>query len=107
MIIVNWKGAKIIVGYIKACDVLPDDLISWIQEYIDGEYLYIPRKKENKKSWGEISGVKKDLSIRNREIYLKYKSGIAISNLAEDYYLSEKTIRKIISMERHKSKVHK
>jgi len=94
------------MGYVKACDVLPDDLISIIQEYIDGEYLYIPRKKDNKKSWGEISGTKIDLNIRNREIYLKYISGITISSLAEDYYLSEKTILKIISIERHKTKVH-
>lgn len=81
MIITNWKGAKIIVGYVKACDVLPDDLISLIQEYIDGEYLYIPRKKENKKSWGEISGVRKDLSIRNREIYLMNYRKIDFDNV--------------------------
>jgi len=95
------------MGYVKAWDVLPDNLVSLIQEYIDGEYLYIPRKKDNKKSWGELSGARANISIRNREIYLKYKSGIAISVLAEHYYLSEKTIRKIISMERHKSTVHK
>lgn len=93
--------------YVKACDVLPDDLISLVQEYIDGEYLYIPRKKDNKKSWGEISGAKIDLNNRNREIYLKYKSGTAILSLAKHYYLSEKTVRKIISIERHKTKVHK
>lgn len=92
------------MGYIKACDVLPDNLVSLIQEYIDGEYLYIPRKKGNEKSWGEISGAKKDLKIRNREIHFKYQSGITISSLAEHYYLSEKTVRKIISIERQRVK---
>lgn len=92
------------MGYVKACDVLPDDLISLVQEYIDGEYLYIPRKKDNRKSWGEKSGAKIDLSNRNREIYLKYNSGASISSLAEYYYLSEKTVRKIISIERRKAK---
>lgn len=31
--------------YIKAQDVLPEEIVKIIQEYIDGEYLYIPRKK--------------------------------------------------------------
>lgn len=94
------------MGYVKACDVLPAHLISLVQEYVDGQYLYIPRKKDNKKSWGELNGTKKDLNIRNREIYLKYNSGASVSNLAEYYYLSEKTIRKIISTEKHKIKIH-
>ena len=34
------------MGYRKAVDVLPDDLISEIQKYIDGQMLYIPRKSE-------------------------------------------------------------
>ena len=33
------------MGYKNAIRVLPDDLIMAIQEYIDGEYLYIPRKE--------------------------------------------------------------
>ena len=45
--------------YIKALDVLPEEIIKIIQEYIDGEYLYVPRKDENHKSWGENSGIKK------------------------------------------------
>ncbi len=92
------------MGYNKASDVLPDELISLIQNYIDGEYLYIPRKKGNEKNWGEISGAKTDLSIRNRDIYLKHQSGITISSLAEYYYLSEKTVRKILSIERQRVK---
>ena len=54
--------------YIKAIDVLPKEVIEIIQEYIDGEYLYIPRKRENHKSWGEKSGIKNSLKIRNNEI---------------------------------------
>ena len=44
--------------YIKATDVLPVEILEIIQEYIDGEYIYIPRKCENHKSWGEKSGIK-------------------------------------------------
>ena len=30
--------------YMKAADVLPPDLLAQVQAYIDGEYLYIPRR---------------------------------------------------------------
>lgn len=32
------------MSYIKAADVLPQEIIETIQGYIDGEYIYIPRK---------------------------------------------------------------
>lgn len=85
------------MSYIKAENVLPDELIELIQNYIDGEYLYIPRKKGNEKSWGEANGAKKDITKRNREIYSKYRSGIKVDVLANEYYLSPKTIIKILS----------
>lgn len=37
----------------NANNILPSDIVEMLQEYIDGEYLYIPRKDSNKKSWGE------------------------------------------------------
>ena len=90
--------------YKKAFDVLPEEIIYLIQEYIDGEYLYIPRKEGSKKSWGEVSGTKEDLSKRNLEIYKRYNLGVQIRYLAEEYYLSEKTIRKIVSQQNNKNK---
>ena len=50
--------------YKKAQEVLPEEMIKMIQEYMDGGYLYIPRKVENKKSWGENSGVLNEASIK-------------------------------------------
>lgn len=37
--------------YAKEHNVLPDKIIKIIQEYIDRQYLYIPRKNYNPKSW--------------------------------------------------------
>ena len=82
--------------YVKAIDVLPQEIIEIIQNYVDGEYLYIPRKNDNKKSWGEKSGIKNRLKERNIEIYEKYIKGLSISELSKEYFLSEKSIRKII-----------
>ncbi|MCY6960112.1 CD3324 family protein [Clostridium brassicae] len=86
--------------YIKAHDVLPEEIVKIIQEYVDGEYLYVPRKKENHKAWGEKSGIKSTLKVRNNEIYKKYIDGTTINELAQKYYLSEKSIRRIIGQEK-------
>ena len=86
--------------HVKALDVLPAEVIEIIQKYVDGEYLYIPRKNENHKAWGEKSGIKTSLKIRNTEIYKKYLNGSTINELTKEYYLSEKSIRRIISQER-------
>ncbi|WP_026895134.1 CD3324 family protein [Clostridiisalibacter paucivorans] len=86
--------------YAKAQDVLPEKIVKIIQEYVDGKYLYVPRKKENHKAWGENSGIKNSLKIRNNEIYIKYIEGTTVDKLAQEYYLSEKSIRRIISQEK-------
>lgn len=86
--------------YIKAQDVLPDEIIKLLQQYVDGQYLYIPRKNENHKAWGENSGIKSSLEIRNNEIYEKYINGMMIDELTKEYYLSDKSIRRIIGEKR-------
>lgn len=86
--------------YSNIYNVLPIDIIKIIQEYVDGEYLYIPRKEEEKKKWGEQSGSRNTLKKRNSEIYLKYIKGDEILDLAQEYYLSDKSIRRIISQQK-------
>lgn len=86
--------------YVKAQDVLPQELLKIIQEYTDGKYLYIPKKDENHIAWGEKSGIKTSLKIRNNEIYQKYLAGATITTLTHEYYLSEQSIRRIISEEK-------
>lgn len=82
--------------YLKAQNILDEELVEAIQQHIDGVYLYIPRKVENKKPWGENSGIKQELMERNREIYNEFMTGTPISSIAESYYLTELTIRRII-----------
>lgn len=83
--------------YVNAEHVLPEDILKLIQDYVDGEYLYIPRKDGNQKAWGEKSGIKSSLKLRNADIYQKYLQGETISHLATNYFLSEKSIRRIIT----------
>lgn len=84
------------MSYVKAVDVLPDEILSLIQNYVDGEYIYIPRKEDNKKSWGENTDSRKEIRMRNSNIYEDYKQGIKVKELAEKYFLSEKSIQRIV-----------
>ncbi|MCC0706224.1 CD3324 family protein [Clostridioides sp. ES-S-0190-01] len=86
--------------YEKAQNILPEEILELIQEYTDSIYLYIPRKSENKKAWGENSGSRNILKERNREILDKYNKGISVKELTKDYYLTEHSIRRIIREEK-------
>ena len=86
--------------YQKANEIMPEELVELIQKYIDGEYIYIPRKQENKKTWGERTGAREERSLRDRSIFLDYSTGACVSDLAKRYYLSEKSIQRIVLQER-------
>ena len=88
------------MSYQKAINVLPKEIIEVIQNYIDGEYLYIPRKSETKKAWGESTTTRQELKKRNHDIYKDYLRGMCTSVLAETYYLSEKSIQRILRNEK-------
>jgi len=83
--------------YKNAKDILPKDVLALIQQYTDGEYIYIPRKVESRKRWGDNTNSKIETQKRNNEIYKKYKTGRKASELACEYFLSEKTIQRIIT----------
>ncbi|GAA0181156.1 CD3324 family protein [Clostridium sediminicola] len=84
------------MSYINAKKLLPMDLVELIQDYIDGEYIYIPKKEDNKKSWGENTNIKNELTVRNNNIYEKYIDGYSVEELADKFYLSKKSIHRII-----------
>ncbi|MBE6069569.1 MAG: hypothetical protein E7211_18050 [Clostridium lundense] len=93
-----WRSKD--MKYSNAQNILPDEIIKIIQEYVNGEYLYIPRKDGEQKTWGEKNGTRDKLNMRNTEIYDKYKNGTTVLDLAEEYYLSDKSIRRIITEQR-------
>jgi DNA-binding NarL/FixJ family response regulator len=82
--------------YVKAETILPDKLLKEIQKYIQGEYVYIPSKPQSRKKWGENSGNRDYLRKRNETISYKYSNGLTINDLAEEFYLSIDSIKKII-----------
>ena len=82
--------------YINAADVLPDALVEELQKYVQAGYVYIPAINTQHKSWGELSGYRKELKERNATILSEYRKGVSIEELADRYYLSIYAIRKII-----------
>jgi len=81
--------------YKKAQNVLPQHIIELLQEYIDGDYLYIPRKNQNKRPWGAVSGSRSELNKRNIEIFNQYKQGVSVAELVTTIVSEELYVNKI------------
>lgn len=90
------------MGYAKAFDILPAEMVWQIQQYIDGGVLYIPRKEACRKAWGAGTCTKRELAQRNARIYSDFKTGVPIVQLAQTYHLAEKSIQRILRQERQK-----
>ena len=84
------------MGYIRAEEILPIEVIELIQQYVDGENIYIPRKPSNRQAWGAGTQIKQELFRRDQQIYKDYLAGCKASELACKYYLSEKSIQRIL-----------
>ena len=84
------------MSYIKAEEILPEDLIRQIQEYVDGVYIYIPRKPGTRHKWGQETNYKAELNNRNTSIRNDFAEGASIPCLSQKYHLSEKSIRRIL-----------
>ncbi len=88
------------MSYVKADYVLPRDLLEMVQEYADGQYLYIPKKICNRKEWGSNTNIRNEVRQRDQEIFEKYRDGRCTSELAEEYFLSVKSIQRILLQEK-------
>lgn len=82
--------------YMNANEILPVRLVEELQKYMQAGYIYIPAKTEQHKSWGELSGYRKELENRNKKIISEYRQGTSVEELADRYHLSVYAIRKII-----------
>lgn len=81
--------------YENAKDILPASLLREVQKYAEGKAIYIP-KRERSKGWGEASGYREKLNKRNALICSRYGAGAGIMELAEEFFLSPESIKKIV-----------
>jgi len=82
--------------YVNANTILPDNLVRELQQYIQGEYIYIPALYKQRKQWGEKTGYREELKQRNITIRTQYHNGSSMESLAKQHCLSLSAIRKII-----------
>jgi len=83
------------VKYENAKDVLPPELLAEVQKVAGGRLLYVPIAEEAK-SWGTESGYRQKLLKRNQTIYNEYVAGKTVSELADEFFLSTDSIKKIV-----------
>lgn len=81
--------------YRNAAEVLPQELVEQLQEYVQGVQIYVPIKGEPA-GWGVKSGSRRLLAQRNAEIRKCYAAGEEIEALAARYFLSCDSVRKIL-----------
>lgn len=86
--------------YKNALSILPEELIEAIQQYVQGEYIYIPIRDRVEST--RMTEYDIELQKRDEHIYTKSLEGINNKKLAEMYCLSESSIRRIIIGQRQR-----
>ena len=56
------------MGYIRAEEILPIEVIELIQQYVDGENIYIPCKSAHRQAWGAGTQIKQGFLMRNQQL---------------------------------------
>ncbi len=84
------------ISYRNAEEILPEELLTQIRKYIEGEAIYIPKATDKRKSWGGKTGTRAEYDRRNRAIAEEYRDGQSVTELAEKYCLCPDSIRKIL-----------
>lgn len=84
------------MSYKRADEILPENILEILQMYVSGEAIYVPGKKECRKRWGTSTGVNEKLRIRNEQILKQHREGVSTQELAQRFYLTEKSIQRIL-----------
>ncbi len=82
------------MSYIRADEILPRELLEAIQQYADGQTIYVPRKE--KQEWGSGTSAREFFRERNERIYRAWKEGLSEEELSRRFSLSRKSIQRIL-----------
>ena len=82
------------MSYIRADEILPRELLEAVQQYVDGQIIYIPRKE--KQEWGSGTSAKEFFRERNERIFQAWQKGISEDELSRRFSLSRKSIQRIL-----------
>ena len=82
------------MGYRNAEKILPPALLQAVQQYAEGECLYVPRREKQSRRTSAESA--RQQAERNDAIRRCYRAGWSVRRLAEEYYLSPQSSYKIL-----------
>ena len=82
------------MSYRKAEEILPRELIEVIQQYVDGEISTFREAGASKA--GRAHTARQELDARNSAICREHREGASVPRLSQKYYLTEKSIQRII-----------
>ena len=88
--------------YENAKDLLPKELFEELQRHAAGKLLYVP-SQSGRRPWGESTGYRRLLGKRNAEIRRKFTEGASIDSLADEYFLTPETVKKIVYLKKEKN----
>ena len=80
--------------YSRAYELIGKELLETIQQYVDGQIIYIPKKE--KQEWGSGSSAKEFFRERNERIFQAWQKGISEDELSRRFSLSRKSIQRIL-----------
>lgn len=90
--------------YENARDVLPPEVFALVQKHAAGRLIYVPRTGA-RAAWGERSGWRYELDRRNAAIRRRFAAGATADDLADEYFLTPETIKKIVYSRKEKNTV--
>ncbi len=90
------EGGNKPMEYKNAKNLLPEWLLLKVQEYVQGELVYIPKPQKGRSKWGAANGTREKYRERNQEIESSYREGVTIGELSQKYSLSDDSIRRIV-----------
>ena len=83
------------MSYKNASEILPTHLLEELQKYAEGTVIYVP-KSSCRTGWGNESGLRKELDVRNQAIKKAFLARRPVADLAKEHHLSEAAIKKIV-----------
>lgn len=84
------------MAYLNADGVLPPELLTELQKYVQGALVYVPKQGQERLGWGRRNGTREQLDTRNAAIRAAKARGRTVDELADEYCLSADGIRKIL-----------
>jgi len=90
--------------YLKGEEALPPELLSEIQDHVQGALVYIPIRGPERSGWGSRNGTRAALDRRDASIRDAVSRGVPVDSVAEEYALSPDAIRKVLYRHRTRAK---